>query len=359
MFNPSRLTIARKRRRLTGRELAGFAGITPKHLSGIEKGKVENVGDATITALAKALSYPVAFFAGNDIDMPTKDTAAFRSLSAMSAKEREAALSAGSLAHLLADWASERFNLPELDLIDIDARHGMSPEASAKALRSYWGLGERPVSNVVKLLESKGIRIFSLAEDTKNVDAFSCWRNGVPYIFLNTFKTAERSRFDAMHELGHLVLHRHGKPQGRQAESEADSFASYFLMPSMDLVANIPFVTSLKQLVQAKKRWGVSVAALAYRLHKAGKLSDWQYRNFCMRINKQFGQSEPDGLPRERSIVWEKIFRELWKERTTREQVAKELCLPLEEVDGLVFNLSEANPSTGTRSVGAPQLRLA
>ncbi|WP_444925896.1 helix-turn-helix domain-containing protein [Microbulbifer sp. TRSA002] len=354
MFNPSRLTIARKRRRLTGRELAGFAGITPEHLSRIEKGKVDNLENATITALAKALNYPVAFFVGDDIDLPTKDTTAFRSLSAMSAKEREAALSAGSLAHLLSDWASERFNLPELDLID--TQHGMSPEAAAKALRSYWGLGERPVSNVVKLLESKGIRVFSLAEDTKNVDAFSCWRNGVPYIFLNTFKTSERSRFDALHELGHLVLHRHGKPQGRQAESEADSFASHFLMPSMDLVANIPFVTSLKQLVQAKKRWGVSVAALAYRLHKAGKLSDWQYRNFCVLINKQFGKSEPDGLPRERSIVWEKIFQELWKERITREQVADELSLPLEEVDGLVFNFAKTSPSTGT---GTPQLRLA
>src|SRR3546814_6566541 len=53
-------------------------------------------------------------------------------------------------------------------------------------------------------------------EDTKNVDAFSCWRNGQPFVFLNTFKSAERSRFDAAHELAHLVLHRHGGPQGRE-----------------------------------------------------------------------------------------------------------------------------------------------
>ena len=70
------------------------------------------------------------------------------------------------------------------------------------------------------------MRVFSLAENTKNVDAFSCWRNDEPYVFLNTFKSTERSRFDSAHELGHLVLHRHGgAKQGRSAEYEAHLFA--------------------------------------------------------------------------------------------------------------------------------------
>jgi hypothetical protein len=45
-----------------------------------------------------------------------------------------------------------------------------------------WALGEQPIS-MIKLLESKGVRVFSLAENTKTVDAFSCWRNDVPYVF--------------------------------------------------------------------------------------------------------------------------------------------------------------------------------
>ena len=98
---------------------------------------------------------------------------------------------------------------------------------------------------MIKLLESKGVRVFSLAENTKNVDAFSCWRNDVPYIFLNTFKSADRSRLDAAHELAHLVLHRHGGPrQGREAEIEANSFASSFLMPSRHQIS-APFVARL------------------------------------------------------------------------------------------------------------------
>jgi len=39
-------------------------------------------------------------------------------------------------------------------------------------------------------------------------------------------KIAERSRFDAAHELGHLILHRHTGSAHPRAESEADAFAS-------------------------------------------------------------------------------------------------------------------------------------
>ena len=161
MFNPSRLTLARKRRRLTGRELANLAGITPEHISRIEQGKAENIEETTVEALAEALQFPIGFFFGEDIDFPCKNDVSFRSLSAMSAKERESTLSAGSIAFLLSDWVAKRFNLPEIDLLDL--RFENKPEAAAKALRSYWGIGEKPITSVVKLLESKGVRVFSLS----------------------------------------------------------------------------------------------------------------------------------------------------------------------------------------------------
>lgn len=360
MLNPSRLTLARKRRKLTGRELANLAGISPEHLSRIEKEKVEpeKIEPGTIDALAQQLRYPVGFFHDDaEIDVPTKETASFRGLSSMSAKERESALAAGGLASLLSDWVDKRFDLPKPDLPDL--RFEKCAVSAARALRSIWGLGERPVSNVIRLLESKGVRVFSLSEDTRNVDAFSCWRNDTPYVFLNTFKTPERSRFDAIHELGHLVLHRHGKPQGREAETEADNFASNFLIPDLDLIAHLPFATSLNQLVKAKKRWGVSVAALAYRLHKKGILTDWHYRTFCIHINKRFGQTEPDSMERERSVVWDKIFRELWLDRKTRDDFAKEVNLPLDEFDALVFNLTNSNiPTTESALKNNSVLRM-
>src|SRR3546814_19715675 len=88
---------------------------------------------------------------------------------------------------------------------------------------------------MVHLLESRGIRVFSLSENTKEVDAFSVWRDDAPYVFLNRFKSAERSRYDAAPELAHLCLHKHGgaaaEYRDSSGENEANAFAGAFLMP--------------------------------------------------------------------------------------------------------------------------------
>jgi Zn-dependent peptidase ImmA (M78 family) len=355
MFSSNRLSLARKRRRLSSKGFAELIGMSPVTVTRLENANNEPEPE-TVDLIAKALGFPRQFFFGGDIDELTRDAASFRSLTSMTAREREAALASGSLAYLLSDYISGKFNLPEPKLIDLS--HERDPAAAARTVRQVWALGEQPIGSMIKLLESKGVRVFSLAENTKNVDAFSCWRNDIPYVFLNTFKSAERSRLDAAHELAHLVLHKHGGPrQGRDAEVEANSFASSFLMPTADLKSRIPFVRKLDDLVVAKKRWGVSTAALAYRLHKLGILSDWQYRMFCIEINQRgYRIEEPNGLPREVSVLWKKVFSELWSDRISKNQVAADLHLPADELENLVFGLTgEVNPPQ--RVSGRPSLK--
>jgi Zn-dependent peptidase ImmA (M78 family) len=337
MFNINRLELARKRRRYTARILAERAGVAPVTLSRVVN-RQQVADEATIEKLIRALDFPKPFFFKDDIDPIDASSASFRSLSAMTARERDAALSAGELAYEMADWVKARFNLPAAEILDLS--HERDPAGAARTMRQYWNIGEKPIGNLIKLLETKGVRVFSLAENTKNVDAFSCWRNNEPYIFLNTFKTTEHSRFDAAHELGHLVLHRHGGPrQGRAAELEAHAFASSFLMPRDDVLATIPFVTTLKQVVKAKKRWGVSVSALAHRLHKLRVLTDWHYRTFCIQINRTYGDTEPESLPAERSSVWQMVLTDLWKEGVARHHIAAELSIPDSEMENLLFGL--------------------
>jgi Zn-dependent peptidase ImmA (M78 family)/transcriptional regulator with XRE-family HTH domain len=355
MFNPQRLSLARKRRRLTSKGFAELIGMSPVTVTRLEKANNEPEPE-TVDLIAKKLGFPREFFFGDDIDDLAKDAASFRSLTSMTARERDAALASGSLAYLLSDYVAAKFNLPEPKLIDLS--HERDSAAAARTLRQEWALGEQPISNMIKLLESKGVRVFSLAENTKSVDAFSCWRNETPYVFLNTFKSAERSRLDAAHELGHLILHKHGGPQqGRDAEMEANNFASSFLIPKADLRSRLPFVSRLDELVVAKKRWGVSTAALAYRLHKLGILSDWQYRMFCIQINQRgYRTEEPNGLPREESVIWKKVFTELWTDRISKSQVAADLHLPADELENLVFGLTGAT-TPPARSKGTPNLK--
>lgn len=346
MFNPDRLELARKRRRLTAKALAERAAISPVTLSRIVN-RQQAPDESTVAALVAALGYPESFFLRDDPDRIDTAAASFRSLTSMSARERDAALSAGVLAYELMDWVSARFTLPEPDLIDLG--HERDPAAAARMLRQYWSIGEKPIGHMIRLLESKGVRVFSLAEDTRNVDAFSCWRDNQPFVFLNTFKSTERSRFDAAHELGHLVLHRHGGPQGREAEMEANQFASAFLMPHADLVSAIPYVSSIEQILRAKKRWGVAAVALAYRLNKLGLMTEWQY----IQVNRRYRSAEPDGLPPETSSIWQMVLQELWKEGLPRGAIAARLDIPEEELGSLLFGLTgEAKPPER----GRPQL---
>lgn len=345
MFNSLRLDVARKRRRMTARILAREAGITPVMLSRILNG-THGPDDKIVVALASALEYPVEFFLLDDIDEIDVRAASFRSLTSMTARERDASLAAGSLAFEISDWVNKLFKLPDADLIDLG--HERDPANAARVLRQHWGIGEKPLGNIVHFLETKGVRVFSLSENTKNVDAFSCWRNTEPFIFLNTYKTTERSRFDAVHELGHLVMHKHGGPNQRDAENQANLFASSFLMPRADVIASIPYAPDLKTIIRAKKKWGVSASALSYRLHKLGIISDWQYRTFMIQLNSNHDSKEPDGLPAEKSHVWKTVLQELWRDGKTMDLIGRELRLPPEEVRSLLFGLTAQPPPNRT-----------
>jgi Zn-dependent peptidase ImmA (M78 family)/DNA-binding XRE family transcriptional regulator len=340
MFNPNRLMLARKRRRLTGEGLARLIGVTPLTISRLEKGK-HGPTPETLDAIVRVLKFPQKFFYGADIDSSRQDAVSFRSLTSMTARERDAALAARDFAYLLSDWVMERFNLPEVKLVDLSFEENAIK--AALSIRQHWALGQQPISSMVKLLESKGVLVFSLFENTKNVDAFSCWRNNIPYIFLNTFKSPEHSRFDAAHELGHLVLHKHGGPHQRTAEQEANTFAACFLMPEADIRSNISisYMTSINQLIQIKRRWGVSLSALIVRLHKIGLLTEFKYRSLIIQISKMgYRKNEPNEMPREESVVWKKVFTELWSDGITKNHIADHLDLPSEEVENLVFGLN-------------------
>jgi Zn-dependent peptidase ImmA (M78 family) len=245
-------------------------------------------------------------------------------------------------------WIEEQFELPVVDLPNLG--HERSPEAAAESLRSHWGIGELPIRNMIHLLEAKGVRIFSLAINAREVDAFSMWNQTTPFIFLNGYKSSEHSRYDAAHELGHLVLHRHGGPHGRGTEHEADAFASAFLMPRASVIANAPRFPTLAMLIDFKKIWTTSVAALNYRLHTVGMLSDWQYRTLCIQISQHgYRTKEPNEAPRETSQVLPKIFAALYMEGITRSQLARALSIPQSELEQLMFGLTIASLDGGRK----------
>ena len=111
-------------------------------------------------------------------------------------------------------------------------------------------------------------------------------------------------------------------------------------MPRGDVLAELPQVRHLHEMMKKKIRWKVSLAALNVRLHRLGITSDWKYRDFCIEIaTRGYNKDEPQPIPREKSIVWEKVLRGLWAEKTTQTDIAKALGIPESEVSGLVFGM--------------------
>ena len=337
VLNPTRLALARKRRGYKKTKLAELSKVDLRSVSAFEAGEF-SPSTETLARIASALRFPIEFFYGEDLDEPSLDSGSFRSMSKMTAPQRDMALSQAALGLHFMDWIETRFQLPDADLPDLSREP--NPEAAAESLRRAWSLGVLSIRNMIHLLEAKGVRILSLALDAKEVDAFSMWKGARPFVFLNTYKSTEHSRFDAAHELGHLVLHKHGPPQGREAEKQANNFASAFLMPRGSVLANVPRLPSYSTLVRLKKVWTTSVSALSYRLHELGLISDWQYRGLCIEIAKRGRDTEPEEAPRETSLILPRIVAALYEEGVNRTQIAHDLALPTSELEQLLFGLA-------------------
>jgi Zn-dependent peptidase ImmA (M78 family) len=338
MFNPSRLVLARKRRGLTKVALGRSAGLSARVLSDYESGRAVPSDDA-VEAIASVTVFPPSFFHRPDVDDLATEWVSFRSLSTMTAGQRDAALNAGALAFELCEWIEKHFELPAPHLPNLS---DFAPADAATALRTHWGIGLQPIGNLVHLLESEGVRVFSLSERVKQVDAYSLWYRDLPFVFLNTMKTPEHSRMDAAHELGHLVLHRHGVPRGHDAEKEAQAFAASFLMPESSVRAAVqaPFAPSLHELASLKLRWRVSLAALAHRLYSLGLITEYTYRKIFISLSRYGRTKEPNGIERETSQVFAKVFAELKAEGVTKADAAKDLDLYTNDVEALIFGLS-------------------
>ncbi|MBM7052319.1 helix-turn-helix domain-containing protein [Streptomyces durocortorensis] len=339
MVTPSRITLARKRRGLTLAELSDRAGVSLQSLSNYETGRTAPRPD-TVAKIASALDFPTVFFEGPALDELPAGGISWRARSKTSARVLEAARAAGTLGAMLYEWIDERFRLPAANVPSLGKP---DPETAAGMVRTRWGLGEAPAPNMVHLLEAHGVRVFSLDPDHAEVDAFAVWRDGVPFVFLNTLKSAERGRFDAAHELGHLVMHGSEHAcSGPEAERQANDFASAFLMPRASVLGHMPTGAHVDQILRGKQIWNVSAMALTYRMHDLNLLSDWQYRSTCAELSRLgYRSGEPQGMSqRETSQVLTKVFTALRSKHVRPWSVAAELGLTSEEMNRLMFGLT-------------------
>jgi Zn-dependent peptidase ImmA (M78 family)/transcriptional regulator with XRE-family HTH domain len=300
---PARLKDARKFLRMSQEDLGDRIGVTRQAISQFERG--DRLPDPdTFAALVSALEQPPGFFTSDDAPVFGDSTTRFyRKFGSDTVRRREAC-------DTYADWfvqVAKAFdnvinypavNVPEYDPADF-GEDGI--DELAERVRSDWGLGLGPISNVMALLESNGIIACRYEMTGEKVEAFSFWNGQRPFIFMASEKKAGvRTRYDLAHELGHLVLHRHidsaeieDKTFLKEIERQADRFAGAFLLPKHSFTNEV-FTPRLDAFVELKKRWRVSIQAMIYRCADLGIFDDAQVLNLRKQVSfRKWRTQEP------------------------------------------------------------------
>jgi Zn-dependent peptidase ImmA (M78 family)/transcriptional regulator with XRE-family HTH domain len=338
-FSGERLRLARFRAALTLRELAGRVGLTHTAISQFENG--HNRPTATVLArLALATGVSVEFFAFNrrPVSKGGLDGVHFRSLRSTSRQSRAHAWSWSEIVLDITDVLEGYVRLPKanIPLAPISDHNG--PASAASILRSAWGLPDGPIGHLVRHMEVNGIVIARLEVADRGIDAFSHTEGPRPVTILGTDKgDAARSRFDAAHELGHLVCHPEADAGGLQ-ESQAHAFAAELLMPRTYFLQILPRRFDLGAYVHLKQEWGVSIAALLYRAKSLKVISDAAYRRAVMIMNKRYGRNtEPYPLSRpEMPTLLFSACQVAENLGISLRQIATESCVSLEDLNAVI-----------------------
>lgn len=178
-----------------------------------------------------------------------------------------------------------------------------------------------------------------LTED--GIDAFSWPGLDRPVIILGVDKDDRaRSRFDAAHELGHVVMHRDDpRPADKDLERQAHRFATSFLLPSDRLEQEWrPGRLNWRDLMTLKRRWQMSLAALLYRARQDELLTPTAYESAVKYISRAgWRKREPGDLgPPERPRLLRKAVRALQDSGISRDDLVDEAHIPLSLIDEYV-----------------------
>ncbi len=328
-FVGQRLREAREVRLMPAVSLAEVLGVSPQAVSQYENDR-SSPGPDVLRRISDALGFPEHFFLM--AARTTEGTVFYRSLTsatrgARSRAEWRLAWVADIVHHLQGEVEFPHITLPDLParfdplLLSDDDIEQFATEA-----RDHWRMRDDPVGNLVGLLERNGAVVARDHIGADALDSLSLWpREGRPLVFIGTDKgTAVRWRFDAAHELGHLLLHRHvdrrqtARPADHKLiEHQAHRFASAFLLPMAAFGEDL-FATSLDAMRALKPKWQVSIAAMIMRARTGRLLSEEAERRLWINYNRRgWRRHEPldDVLHAERPTLLSHAFDLITKHR--------------------------------------------
>jgi Zn-dependent peptidase ImmA (M78 family)/transcriptional regulator with XRE-family HTH domain len=207
----------------------------------------------------------------------------------------------------------QRLNRPLTATIsNFRANNGPPPDELARDTRRELGIGDdEVVPSVIDVLERFGIRTIENSTDLR-IDGLAA-RYGDEYIVaLNPSVSNDRTRFNAGHELAHVLYGDCEKDEegDKSIEARAFEFASNFLLPNGQLKRAFEG-QSMVRLVQFKERFGISLAAMIYRAEKLSFISKQTAKMLWVEFSRRgWKTSEPGFVRPDRATRFEQLVDE-------------------------------------------------
>lgn len=221
----------------------------------------------------------------------------------------------------LLDWLDERRRLPPVH-IRLTGHDGGDVVDAAQELRQVLGFRPaEPIDYLTHQVERAGIvvavrrrssavsNLIATADDTGSIlkerhEGCSAWVGEYrdrPLVVMRGVDTWEKTRWVLAHELGHLSLHAGRSAVSEDAEEQASRFASELLAPVRIISAELPRVVTMASLLEVKRRWGISLAALIRHLHLNDVITTERRRTLYEQLytrrnpetGRSFGVTEP------------------------------------------------------------------
>jgi len=342
---PDRIKEAREGAGFTLEAFAEKLGVSRQAVAQFENGQIAPAGE-TLGKIVTVTAQPLSFFTSVPARAGEPGPPFWRSLKRMEQHHRR------RIARRL-QWTAdicalvERFvEVPKVDFpavpFDPVTADEEDIERAAEAARDYWGLGREPIRNLAALLERKGAIVIREAVACEDMDAVSCWICARPFILLSKEVTSgPRDVFNLAHELAHVILHADVELNAltiNRIEKQANRFASAFLLPR-ETFSNEVLGSSFGYFTTLKQRWGVSIAAMAYRCKDLDIFTDNQFSYLFKQMNWQKKRKvEPldDAFPvNTPSVLADSVKMIVEHGVFTREQIEGALSLNLADVESL------------------------
>lgn len=351
-FNGAELRLARIFNNYSLEDVAEKVSKTRQYLSSLESGKATPTQELA-EKLAQVLSVEITFFLSN-IPRIHEEQFHFRKKVSASVSLKNSVMARGELVKRLSYYLDSKLKLPEVRIPDFSAdTHRHDIEKVAELSRDYWELGRGPIENVTRLAENIGVVVTSFKSISKEIDALSLVTKRPIIVRSEAKEDACRQRFDICHEIGHFVLHQGIQTGDRITESEANSFASAFLIPRSMMAKLFPKPKGSRLdwqgIKEFKLTWKVSKAAILYRAMKLELITAAQYKSGVITLNRTgeaTGEKDDYLISKENPELLRKALQMLAEKRSIHvDDIAKELQISgklLREVIGFESCIQEA-----------------